>query len=226
MKPKDLKCPFAWENREVMLHDGILHVPNYYNKYSEFEFLGWESPLIFPQTQPIKVEYCSGNGAWVIEKAKREPHVNWVAVEMDFERVKKIWSKLKNLNLTNLLIVSGEAFTATRHYFPEKSVSEVFVNFPDPWPKRKHSKKRIFHKLFIRELIRVLKPEGMITVVTDDAEYSERIITTFQKEPELISSYSAPYYTTELEGYGSSFFEELWRSKGKSIRYHSFRVMV
>jgi tRNA (guanine-N7-)-methyltransferase len=223
MKPKDLKAPFDWENRQVLLHDRILYVPNYYKKYQEYEFPGWSHPDLFPNNLPIKIEYCSGNGMWITHRAQTDSKSNWVAVEMDFERVKKIWSKLKNWNLTNLLIACGEAFTTTHHYFPNNSVSEIFVNFPDPWPKRRHSKKRLFHKAFIQELKRIIQPDGIITIVTDDIDYSERIISIFLKESELISCYPLPHYVTEIEGYGSSFFEELWRRKGKTIRYHRFK---
>lgn len=223
MKPKDLKYPFDWAKRQVTFEDRILYVPKELTHYQEFKFPGWKDPSIFPLEQPVNVEYCSGNGTWIIDKAQKYPHYNWIAVEMDFERVRKIWAKLKNLGLSNLLIICGEAYTSTFNYFPTDSINQIFINFPDPWPKRRHAKNRLFHQQFIKELIRVSLPSGSTTIVTDDEDYSNRIIGNFNKESQFISCYSAPYYVTEMGDYGSSFFEELWRRQGKTIRYHCYK---
>src|ERR1700723_523011 len=107
MRPKNLKCPFTWKTRRPMIHDRVLYVPEYYDKHSEFVFPGWENPEVFERAAPIEAEYCAGNGAWIVEKATRHPERNWVAVEIQFDRVRKIWSKVQNLGLKNLFIVCG-----------------------------------------------------------------------------------------------------------------------
>src|SRR5579863_3755958 len=140
MRPKHLKSPFPWEGRRPMIHDRILYVPEYYDHHGDYQFPGWLSAEVFGREAPIEVEYCSGNGAWIVEKALKDPSRNWVAVEMQFERVRKIWSKIHNLNLKNLLVVCGEALTFTRYYVPKGSFAAAYVNFPDPWPKAKHAK--------------------------------------------------------------------------------------
>src|ERR1700722_5861913 len=114
MKPKDLKCPFRWADRRPMIVQGVLFIPQYYDKHAEWTFPGWEDPSLFGKKGKIFVEYCSGNGAWIIEKARSNPHLQWIAVEIQFERARKIWSKTQNLQLTNLIVVCGEALTFTR----------------------------------------------------------------------------------------------------------------
>jgi tRNA (guanine-N7-)-methyltransferase len=141
MKPKNFKCPVTWEERRPLIHDRVLFVPQYYDRHHEWTFPGWESPEVFGRKAPIEVEYCTGNGAWIIEKALANPDRNWVAVEVQFERVRKIWSKMCNEKITNLFIVCGEALTYTRFYVPSHSFSAAYINFPDPWPKEKHAKK-------------------------------------------------------------------------------------
>ena len=216
MRPKNLKFPYRWDDRKPLLQDRVLFVPDYYDRHHEFTFPGWEA--IFGNTKPVVIEYCTGNGTWIAEKAK-DRSKNWVAVEWDFERVQKIWSKMKNYGLDNLFIVSGEAVTFAREYLPPKSVSEVYVNFPDPWPKEKHAKNRLFQRSFIEELDRTLMPTGTVTVVTDDPTYSEQIV----REMGAQGGWEDPVRTTEWEGYGSSYFDTLWREKGKTIRYFQFR---
>jgi tRNA (guanine-N7-)-methyltransferase len=221
MKPEDLKSPFRWNERCVMIKDRILYVPDYYDRYEEFTFPGWAA--IFNNDRPVRLEFCSGNGAWIAAKAAAEPEINWVAVEMQFCRVRKIGSKVINLNLDNLFIICGEAYNATHRYLPSDSIDQVFINFPDPWPKKRHAKHRLIQPRFLDQLQRILKIDHAVTFVTDDPDYSELTIDEFSRHPGFASGYPAPCYLTELPGYGvTSFFEDLWRQKGKMIRYHRF----
>jgi len=222
MKPEDLKSPFKWDARCVLIKDRIWYVPDYYDRYEEFKFPGWQSEQIFKNDHPIKVEYCSGNGTWIAAKAEADKNANWVAVELRFQRIRKIGSKIHNLQLDNLFAICGEAYNVTHRYFPSDCVDEIFINFPDPWPKKRHAKHRLIQPKFLDEVWRILKKDRPITFVTDDPDYSELTIAEFLQHPGFESSYPAPYYITEKEGYGTSFFEELWREKGKKIRYHSF----
>ena len=222
MKPKDLKPFFLWEDRHVIIKDRVWHIPIYYDKYETFTFPGWESKEVFGNTNPVCVEYCSGNGTWIAQKAVETPEKNWVAIEMDFERVRKIWSKIQNLKIKNLLVVYAEAYQATQLYFPSDSVESIYINFPDPWPKKRHIKKRLIKPIFLNELYRVLKEQGTVTFVTDDETYSNSTIETFDGVEGFASAYQEPYYRTDISGYGNSFFDTLWRGKGKEIRHHLF----
>lgn len=222
MKPEDLKSPFAWDARRVLLQDRVWYVPDYYDHYQEFTFPGWKDPLLFGNENPVKIEYCSGNGTWIVAKAEENPQVNWVAVEKQFFRARKIWARMKNRQLNNLLIVCGEASTVTRHYIPSKTVSEVFINFPDPWPKARHAKHRLIQPAFIQEIGRILKEGHHWTFVTDDPDYSQLLLEEMAPYKEFVPSFPSPHYVTDLPGYGSSYFEELWREKGRDIRYHRF----
>lgn len=219
-KPKDLSRPFSWEERCVLLEDGIFFVPDYLEQYDSFSFPGWEG--IFGNTQPVHVEYCSGNGQWIVAKARNHPDQNWVAVEKRFDRVRKIWSKKKNEGLENLLVVCGEAGTVTQQYFPSASVAQAYVNFPDPWPKDRHAKHRLIQEGFVEQVARILTPEGIFTLVTDDERYSGQMVEVLCGAHAFSPKFPAPHFCNQLEGYGDSYFEQLWRSKGKQIRYHQF----
>lgn len=221
MRPDQLKSPFSWKERQVLIKDRVWYVPDYCDRYQEFIFPGWQHADLFGNENPICIEYCSGNGHWIASKAQEFPHYNWVAVEMDFERARKIWSKLKNYNLSNLLIICGEALTATSHYFPPSSISQIFINFPDPWPKNRHAKNRLIQQAFLQELQRVLKKKATVDFVTDDEKYSEWTLRQVAKCGGFDSEYSNGYIT-DNPGYGYSSFYEIWLSQGKEIRFHRF----
>ena len=216
MKPKDFKYPFSWEERKPALSDGVLFVPKFFDRHKEWKF------NFFTDDKPVFIEYCSGNGAWIIEKAIAHPEINWIAVEMRFDRVRKIWSKGKNNGLTNLLVVAGEALTFTRNYVAPQSIAGIYVNFPDPWPKDRHAKHRLISPAFAEELARIILPGGTATYATDDPPYSETMVQTMKDHPAWIPAYATPHYITEWPSYGDSYFNNLWVEKGRTIRYIQF----
>jgi tRNA (guanine-N7-)-methyltransferase len=220
MNKKYLKYPFAWEERKPLIKDRIFYVPNHLEFQGEWKFPLWSDPLVFERVAPIWIEYCSGNGEWILEKAKAHPEWNWVAVEKRFARVKQIYAKREACQLNNLFIICGEALNFTRQYVASESFEGAYINFPDPWPKGRHAKHRLFQDPFILELARSLKSEACVTVVTDHSDYATNIAQLMQRHPEWKNVFPAPYYITEWEGeYGASFFDTLWRKIGRTIHY-------
>lgn len=205
MKPKDLKYPYRWEDRRPLLKDDVFYVPDYYIDHEK-----WDGS--FPLSPKMYIEFCSGNGEWILKKAIDEPEVTWIAVEKDFERVRKIVSKRTNMGVKNLLVVSGLAEPFVQHYLPDGVIERVYVNFPDPWPKDKHAKHRLFKQPFIKEMKRIMKKGAEATLVTDDETYFS------QMEAEMGREFVLKTKDPILE-YGSSFFERLWRDKGREIHF-------
>lgn len=222
MKPEDLKSPFTWQERQVVVHDRVWYVPARCVDYQAFSFPGWHSADFFPRNQPVVVEYCCGNGAWIAAKAQQFPEINWIGVERKFDRVRKVWAKAKNLQLPNLMVLCGEALQATQLYFPSASVSQIYVNFPDPWPKKRHAKNRLLQGDFILELRRILNPSGEVMIATDDVAYSDQLMEAFRTCTVFRSVLPEPCYINEWPDYGGSYFDALWREKGRAIRYHRF----
>lgn len=232
MKPEDLIPPFKKEERRTYIYDGVWYIPpkidpracrsHPSSEEHPFLFPGWHGDTLFGNSNPIHVEYCSGNGAWIAERAMASPDINWVAVEKKFDRVRKIWSKKKNFNIANLIVICGEAEEATERFFPASSIAKVYINFPDPWPKLRHTKNRLIHPTFVVELWRILQSGGSVHFVTDDRPYSDWFIEMMPKHAPFVSQYPAPYFAEDEPGYGSSYFESLWREKGRTILFHQY----
>lgn len=221
MNETSLKWPYTWEERQVSLEDGVLLVPVYCPNLESFQLPSW--PALFERDLPVRIEYCSGNGDWILEKAEEDPSSNWVAVEQRMDRLRKIWKKAKRKQLSNLFLVCSEGYIATHHYFQNATIDEVFINFPDPWPKKRHAKHRIIQKQFLDEMARVLKADAKITIVTDDRDYSSEVIKEFLEHPAFQSIFEAPFFKANPENYGTSYFDNLWRSQGKAIYVISFQ---
>lgn len=225
MIAKNLVYPFAWKDRRVYFQDSILYVPDYYSDYS-LEPWGNISKL-FCRSAPLHIEYCSGNGEWLVEQAKKNPFINWIGVEKRFERVKKIWFRMKNSGVENILIICGEAHTATQHFLRDATISAVFINFPDPWHKKKHAKHRLTKKTFVDQVTRILTSQGRISLVSDDLPYIIAAAEIMRENKNLLPLFSSPFYSElDMASYGSSFFSRLWEGKGLSIYQSSFEKMT
>jgi tRNA (guanine-N7-)-methyltransferase len=215
MKAKDFTIPFSFAERRPYLASQFFYVPVHFGAYDQFVLPSFCE--LFENSHPVYIEYCSGNGDWVVEQARHHPEQNWIAVEKRLDRVQKIWIKLHKYQLKNLLIVCGEAYTFTRYYLAAHTIEGAFIHFPDPWPKTCHAKHRLLQPAFSNELSRILVQERGVTCVSDDLIYLKQAINIFQSHPCFKPALPAPFFRTEDSSYGGSWFENLWREKGRQI---------
>ncbi len=216
VKAKDLWIPFDSSHRKPILLDRFLYIPD------NIEHLAFSTSAFFEKQQPLASEFCSGNGEWIVDKAKSNPMINWIAVEKKLDRARKIWARGKNAGVDNLLTVYGDARIFLEYYLTENSLSSIYINFPDPWPKNRHAKHRLIQKDFALLLSRTLRVNGEAIFVTDDKRYSDQMIAAMLAHSFWESAYADPYFTHEWENFGSSFFLNLWQTKSCQIYYHLF----
>ncbi len=221
VRPQDLKLPYeineTSKKAPIIFHDHFWSVPPWVD-LKTFSFPGWDQ--LFNRKAPVVVEYCSGHGHWIVELAKQHPEFNWLAVEKRFDRAKKIWSKIKNNGLINCIVACAEGGQLTSGYFPNGSIEQVYINFPDPWPKTRHAKHRIMSNPFLDEMKRVLTPSGTVTFVTDDEDYSKIFFKIMGKRTDFSHLIPEPHFGPLPDDYGISFFEEIFREMGKVNRFH------
>lgn len=220
MKLTDWNLP-KWEERKPTIFDKLLFIPPFYDHHEQEEVARSFFSKFFLH-KVVYVEYCSGLGEWIIEKAKKFPEIQWIAVEKKFDRARRIWEKMQRENVDNLFVVLGEAFTFSKFYLPKESISCIFINFPDPWPKRRHEKHRIISDEFLQDISRTLVFSGEAIFVTDDEKTKEEMIKKSLALVEMKAAFPSPYFVTEWEGFGGSYFERRWRGFGKEIFYIKF----
>lgn len=223
-KANELRIPFTWQERHPILLDRCFYIPGHFAHDAAGPKLIWESPSLFGNQNPVAIEFCSGNGEWISEKARQYPDQNWVAVEKRFDRARKIWGSLQRSELNNLFVVCAEAFTFSRYYAPLNSVSQIFINFPDPWPKPRHAKHRLISPPFLLELEKILIDQKTVIIATDDRPYVDQILEVFAQHPHWKPVFPNPYFTDEWPGFGDSFFSRLWVGKGLSTHYLQYRL--
>jgi tRNA (guanine-N7-)-methyltransferase len=210
-----LQYPFRFEERRVLLEDQILYVPPYLTDYESFPPLDWSQ--VFGNEHPVSVEFCSGNGHWIIDRALENPEHNWVAIDKRFDRVSKIWLKRNKASVNNLLMICGDGVTSAHHYIGSGSVEAAYINFPDPWPRRRQHKHRLLTPQFVEQLERILLPSGKVLLATDDGE------SVLRFKEEMVGRFEVAQELGEWPGYGCSTFEKLWRRLGRAIQFVNFR---
>ena len=134
---------------------------------------------VFPKTQPVEVELGSGDGSFLVEYAAQHPEHNFIGVERLLGRIRKMDRKGRALGLTNLLGVRIESSYFLEYLLPASSAMAMHVYFPDPWPKRKHRRRRLINERFPSLARQALAPGGMVYLRTDDENYFEQMLEVF-----------------------------------------------
>ncbi|KAK5576243.1 hypothetical protein RB653_007384 [Dictyostelium firmibasis] len=174
----------------------------------------------FNSNRMLKMEICSGHGHWVTERAGQDLDADWISLEIRYDRIFQIWSKMILEAIDNLYIVGGDAHGSLKEVVPDNILHEVYINYPNPpvWA----GAERLINELFLVEINRCLKKDGTLTIVTDDKDYSDQIIETLSKSKKLQKIYK-PVKETYLiqlsEDYGYSYFNKLWNNGQRVKRY-------
>jgi tRNA (guanine-N7-)-methyltransferase len=127
---------------------------------------GW----LEPSALPLEIDFGCHRGAFLIGMAALHPGSNFLGIEKQTDRVARCNARAERLGLSNAAAITGLGAESLA-LLPAACVSVFHLYFPDPWPKRRHSGRRVFQKKFLEEIRRVLRPDGVLRLMTDDAPY-------------------------------------------------------
>ena len=154
---------------------------------------GWSKLFGLPAAAPLRlhVDVGFGDGKFLTELARRDPGRAVVGVDLSFIRVLKLARRLSRFDLRNVRLLGVDAAWAVREAFEDASVESFWINFPDPWPKRRHRHRRLVEPAFVGELARRLMVGGSLHVATDHSDYAAAIQSALEGEP-LLENVQAP----------------------------------
>ena len=124
---------------------------------------------IFGNDQAVEVEIGPGKGEFLLASARAHPQRNYFAIERSRSRARQIELKLAAARITNARVLNADA-SCVLSMLPDACVAAYHIQFPDPWWKRRHQKRRLLTSTFVAALARTLAPDGIITLVTDVPE--------------------------------------------------------
>jgi len=172
---------------------------------------------IFCDEKPLILEIGFGEGEFLINAAQCDASRNYLGIEIKRGRFRKAVRAAEELSLENLKFLHVEAEIALRQVFRERIFDLVLVNFPDPWPKKKHSKHRIFNREFISCLAKVLTRSGKTVIKTDQLSYIEQIVSEFKRSRLFRPVYPPPGFVEAQRGETETKFEKHFREASQKI---------
>jgi len=175
----------------------------------------------------MHVDIGFGDGAFLTELARQDPGRAVVGVELSFKRVLKVAQRLSRSDLRNVRLLGVDAAWAVREAFEDESVESCWINFPDPWPKRCHQRRRLIEPGFVGELSRRLRVGGSLYVVTDSPDYAVAIRSALDGASLLEMAEAPPAHFGVRRELPPTTFQRVWAAQGRPcFFFHRHRVKV
>ena len=173
---------------------------------------------MFPSAQPLEVELGSGDGSFLAKYAGLHHERNFIGVERLLGRIRKIDRKGQRANLTNLRLLRLEASYVLEFLLPKHAVDVIHVYFPDPWPKRKHRKNRLVNIRFTDLTREALKPNGVIYLRTDDADYFAQMLEVFTASPHFEKNETPEELSAQITDFERGFLARSVQTRRSAYR--------
>jgi tRNA (guanine-N7-)-methyltransferase len=162
---------------------------------------------IFGRSGPVHVEVGAGKGTFLVSQAKVRPDDNFLGIERARRYYRYAVDRVGRWGLTNVRIIRTDAAAFIANVVPDESVDCFHVYFPDPWPKKRHHKRRFLSPANLEHLIRCLKTGGQLRIATDHADYFEQIKDVVAARTDLLKEidFTKPDGAESGEWVGTNF---------------------
>lgn len=171
---------------------------------------------VFPQSQPLHIEIGSGKGRFITEMAKAHPDINYVGIEVYQSVIVTALDRAIEAGLPNLKLLNINADDLEK-IFAEDEVDRIYLNFSDPWPKKRHEKRRLTYKKYLKIYENILKRHGEIHFKTDNQGLFEYSLKSFSEYGLLLTFISLDLHHSDFEGNIMTEYEEKFSAKGNRI---------
>lgn len=196
---------------------------SYFNDDEEIE-IGRYLNDRFPDAEAFELDMGAGKGDFLINFCKNNPKRVMIGLEKKWERCKILTRKIFRQNIDNAFIVQGLIEEILERGFGKIRFAQIYMNYPDPWPKKRHHKRRtIRQNNFITHLAKNLMPGGLFTFVSDQRDYTEEAWEELNKCG-LFENVFPEKIVHEIDGYHSTLFERYAIKDGLKPNYIRFRL--
>jgi len=129
----------------------------------------------------LVIEIGFGDGAALIASALKNPDKNFIGIEVYDSGLGQCLNAINQHKIKNIRLIYGDAVEVFEQFITKKSVEKINILFPDPWPKKRHHKRRLINKEFLALLSKSLKNKGIVNISTDWEDYAQQIELTFKE---------------------------------------------
>lgn len=193
---------------EIMANSSylIINGEEYKNKWSK----------LFGNNNPIQIEIGTGKGNFIINKAINNPNINYVGIEKFDSIIARCLQKIPN-DIPNLKILRLNALGIEDVF--DKEVDTIYLNFSDPWPKKKWHKRRLTSNIFLEKYDKVFKGTPRIVQKTDNRDLFEYSIVSLSTYGYTIKDITFDLHNSHIEDNIMTEYEEKFSKKGNNIYY-------
>ncbi|MBT2690517.1 tRNA (guanosine(46)-N7)-methyltransferase TrmB [Bacillus sp. ISL-47] len=170
----------------------------------------------FDKNQPLHIEIGTGKGRFITGMAKANPDINYIGIELADSVIVTALDRIIEEELPNVKLLNVNA-NDLQEYFDKGEVDRVYLNFSDPWPKKRHAKRRLTYRSFLEIYENILIDKGEIHFKTDNQGLFESSLMSFSEYGMLLTYVSLDLHNSEYEGNIMTEYEEKFSSKGNRI---------
>lgn len=166
---------------------------------------------IYGNDNPLEVEIGIGKGLFIQHAAQENPEHNFLGIEIRRKYLNHAKLRVEKRPIENVRFFCGEAFELMEKFISPNSIRTIHIYFPDPWPKKRHHKRRLFSDEFIKLVHTLLEPNGELLIATDHYDYWEWISEVLDKQTLLNKTEALPEPaegTDGLTNYGIKYMRE------------------
>ncbi|MBN8200896.1 tRNA (guanosine(46)-N7)-methyltransferase TrmB [Bacillus sp. NTK034] len=170
----------------------------------------------FDKNQPLHIEIGTGKGRFITGMAKANPNINYIGIELAESVIVTALDRIIEDELPNVKLLNVNA-NDLRDYFEKDEVNRVYLNFSDPWPKKRHAKRRLTYRSFLEIYEDILGDKGEIHFKTDNQGLFESSLMSFSEYGMLLTFVSLDLHNSDYEGNVMTEYEEKFSSRGSRI---------
>jgi len=148
----------------------------------------WDFVRLFERDAPRTLEIGFGNGETLLALAQAHADQDFIGIEVHRPGVGYLLNRLASENLTNVRVICDDALEVLTRCVPDASLDTLLLYFPDPWPKKRHHKRRLVQPEFVALLAYKLKNGGLFRAATDWTEYAEQMSALLSSSADFIST--------------------------------------
>ena len=201
--------------RNVKNKKEIIENSNYVINNPKEMINNWHS--LFENNNPIYVEIGMGKGNFIIENAKMYPGINFIGIEKFDSILALALKKIDELELPNLKVIRMDAFEINEVF--NKEISKIFLNFSDPWPKKRHTNRRLTSSTFLNKYDDLFHDEKVIEMKTDNQGLFEYSLCSFNKNGYSINEISLDLHKSNKENNIMTEYEKKFSDRNNRIYY-------
>jgi tRNA (guanine-N7-)-methyltransferase len=172
---------------------------------------------LFGNDRTVEMELGTGKGGFLLERARQLPEVSFLGVEWSNKYFRFAADRMARWGVANVRMMRTDARHLLIHHVPDSSLAALHVYHPDPWPKKRHHKRRLFQPAFAAAVARVLQRGGRLFVQTDHREYADWIQGVIADEPGLTLEQQAVLDGGTAEGTPRTNYEIKYLRQGRQI---------